>query len=70
MRRARMWVNGFAGPHLVVGDFNTPPESLNYRSVWSDWQNAFSSVGRGFGGAATAGCPPSSWVIPIPSHPG
>ena len=55
MRRARMWVNGFVGPHLVVGDFNTPPESLNYRSAWSDWQNAFSSVGRGLGGTRLNG---------------
>jgi endonuclease/exonuclease/phosphatase (EEP) superfamily protein YafD len=55
MRRARMWVDQFEGPHLVLGDFNTPPESRSYRSAWSDWKNAFSRVGRGFGGTRLNG---------------
>lgn len=55
LRRARAWVDRFPGPHLVVGDFNTPPESRSYRVAWSDWQNAFSRVGRGLGGTRLNG---------------
>jgi len=50
LRRARRWVDQFDGPHIVAGDFNTPAESPIYRAAWSDWQNGFSRVGRGFGG--------------------
>lgn len=55
LRRARSWVDRFTGPHLVVGDFNTPPESWSYRRAWSDWQNAFSRMGRGLGGTRLNG---------------
>jgi len=51
LRRARRWVGRFTGPQLVVGDFNTPPESPIFRAAWSDWTNAFSLGGRGFGGS-------------------
>jgi endonuclease/exonuclease/phosphatase (EEP) superfamily protein YafD len=51
LRRARRWVNQFTGPQLVMGDFNTPPESPIFRAAWSDWTNAFSLGGRGFGGS-------------------
>lgn len=37
------------GPTIVAGDFNMPIDSVIYRRDWSDWQNAFSSAGLGFG---------------------
>jgi len=55
LRRARRWVDRFSGPQIVTGDFNTPPESPIYRDAWSDWQNAFSLAGRGFGGTRMNG---------------
>jgi len=55
LRRARRWVDQFSGPQIVTGDFNTPPESPIYRDAWSDWQNAFSLTGRGFGGTRMNG---------------
>ena len=55
LRRARAWMDRFQGPHLVVGDFNTAPESRAYRASWQDWQNAFSRLGRGFGGTRLNG---------------
>jgi endonuclease/exonuclease/phosphatase family metal-dependent hydrolase len=55
LRRARRWVEEFPRPHIVVGDFNTPPESPIYRAAWSSWQNAFSVAGRGFGGTRLSG---------------
>jgi vancomycin resistance protein VanJ len=38
LERARRWTLHFAGPHLVLGDFNTPVESAAYREAWGDWQ--------------------------------
>ncbi len=55
LRRARRWADQFSGPQIVVGDFNTPPESPIYRDAWSDWQNAFSLTGRGLGGTRLNG---------------
>jgi endonuclease/exonuclease/phosphatase (EEP) superfamily protein YafD len=55
IRKARAWVDAFSGPHLVVGDFNTPPESRLYREAWEDWQNAFSLTGWGVGGTRLNG---------------
>ena len=55
LRRARLWVERFDGPHIVLGDFNTPPESRSYRKAWGDWQNAFSLTGRGLGGTRLNG---------------
>ena len=34
---------------VVCGDFNMPQESFLYRRDWSTYQNAFASVGQGFG---------------------
>jgi endonuclease/exonuclease/phosphatase (EEP) superfamily protein YafD len=48
-RQARAFAAARAGPHIVVGDFNTPPESQIYRNEWRGWTNAFSAVGRGTG---------------------
>ncbi|MFO8173601.1 MAG: endonuclease/exonuclease/phosphatase family protein [Gemmatimonadota bacterium] len=55
LRRVRVWAEGFHGPHIVLGDFNTPPESRAYRREWADWRNAFSRAGRGLGGTRLNG---------------
>jgi endonuclease/exonuclease/phosphatase (EEP) superfamily protein YafD len=34
---------------IVLGDFNMPPDSAIYRQFWSDFSNAISSAGFGFG---------------------
>ena len=47
--RAARWTEEFPHPQIVVGDFNSPPESPIYRDAWSGWTNAFSVAGRGFG---------------------
>jgi vancomycin resistance protein VanJ len=36
-------------PVLIVGDFNTPMQSILYRTYWGHLSNAFSAVGFGFG---------------------
>jgi endonuclease/exonuclease/phosphatase (EEP) superfamily protein YafD len=54
-RSARRWINEFPGPQIVLGDFNTPPESLIYRRYWGDFENAFSRAGLGFGGTRLNG---------------
>jgi endonuclease/exonuclease/phosphatase (EEP) superfamily protein YafD len=38
-----------AGPVILVGDFNTPPESAIFRRVWEPYTDAFSSAGWGWG---------------------
>ncbi len=55
LRRAGAWADLFDGPHIVLGDFNTPPESRAYREAWGEWQNTFSVAGRGFGGTRLNG---------------
>jgi endonuclease/exonuclease/phosphatase (EEP) superfamily protein YafD len=55
LRRARRWTDRFEGPHIVVGDFNTPCESRAYQESWGGWQNAFSKRGFGFGGTRLNG---------------
>jgi vancomycin resistance protein VanJ len=37
------------GPVVLVGDFNTPPESAIFRRVWSGYADAFSEAGWGWG---------------------
>jgi endonuclease/exonuclease/phosphatase (EEP) superfamily protein YafD len=37
------------GPVVVVGDFNTPPQSPFFGSVWSGYADAFSAAGWGWG---------------------
>jgi vancomycin resistance protein VanJ len=37
------------GPVLLVGDFNTPPESALFRRVWSGYADAFADAGWGWG---------------------
>jgi endonuclease/exonuclease/phosphatase (EEP) superfamily protein YafD len=38
-------------PDIVVGDLNLPVESPIYRPYWSNWRNAFSMAGWGWGGS-------------------
>ncbi|HWG44494.1 MAG TPA: endonuclease/exonuclease/phosphatase family protein [Gemmataceae bacterium] len=49
-----------SGPVLLVGDFNTPPESVLFRQVWDRYTDAFSVAGWGWGytfiGNRTAVC--------------
>jgi endonuclease/exonuclease/phosphatase (EEP) superfamily protein YafD len=37
------------GPVLIVGDFNTPPESSIFEDVWSGYTDAFGAAGWGWG---------------------
>jgi endonuclease/exonuclease/phosphatase (EEP) superfamily protein YafD len=37
------------GPLLLVGDFNTPPQSAITRRVWAGYEDAFSTAGWGWG---------------------
>jgi endonuclease/exonuclease/phosphatase (EEP) superfamily protein YafD len=37
------------GPIVIAGDFNMPVESAIYQQYWSNWENAFSSAGLGYG---------------------
>ncbi len=45
----RAFIDGFAGPKIVAGDFNLPVESGVYRQSWMGFSNAFSTAGLGFG---------------------
>jgi endonuclease/exonuclease/phosphatase (EEP) superfamily protein YafD len=54
-RFAQRWVDTLPAPRLVLGDFNSPPESPMFRDHWGDWQNAFSRLGRGLGGTRMNG---------------
>ncbi len=48
-RSVRNWIGKSDIPTIVAGDFNTPVESAFYRRDWCDLQNAFSTVGWGYG---------------------
>lgn len=37
------------GPVVLVGDFNTPPQSRLFSSVWGDYTDAFAAAGWGWG---------------------
>jgi vancomycin resistance protein VanJ len=43
------WIEGLDGPLLIVGDFNTPPESSIYDEYWSSFHNGFQEAGFGWG---------------------
>lgn len=47
--QVRQQVNRPAQPTVIAGDFNVPVESVYYRDYWTDYQNAFSKSGQGFG---------------------
>jgi endonuclease/exonuclease/phosphatase (EEP) superfamily protein YafD len=34
---------------MIVGDFNTPPESTIFPHVWEDYRDAFSAAGWAYG---------------------
>jgi endonuclease/exonuclease/phosphatase (EEP) superfamily protein YafD len=38
-----------SGPLLLAGDFNTPPESAIFRSLWDRYTDAFGTAGWGWG---------------------
>jgi len=42
-------VRAVKGPLVLVGDFNTPPQSSIFRQVWDEETDAFSSAGWGSG---------------------
>ena len=52
---ARSFARGGSNPVLVLGDFNMPVESAVYRASWSSFENAYSTVGFGFGATKTTG---------------
>jgi endonuclease/exonuclease/phosphatase family metal-dependent hydrolase len=43
------WIAEGAGPLLVAGDFNTPPESTTFRDFWGRYTDAFAEAGLGWG---------------------
>jgi len=49
LSRAASFAAETPGPRVVVGDFNTPVESVAYRRSWRGWTNAFSFAGVGVG---------------------
>jgi endonuclease/exonuclease/phosphatase (EEP) superfamily protein YafD len=53
MEVVRRWVDeairSGRGKVVIMGDFNTPPDSVLYRTFWSGFNNAFSTGGFGFG---------------------
>lgn len=55
LKRAADWTQDLSGAQIVLGDFNTPPESRLYRQSWGPWQNAFSVAGWGLGGTRLNG---------------
>jgi endonuclease/exonuclease/phosphatase (EEP) superfamily protein YafD len=46
---AQEWTSWLTGPLLIAGDFNTPIDSTIYRDHWSQYTNAFSRAGLGWG---------------------
>ena len=44
-------------PHVVMGDFNTPPESVWFKSLRQEYQCAFDHTGRGLR---------ATWPVPAP----
>jgi vancomycin resistance protein VanJ len=46
---ARRFVRDFGPASILAGDFNMPVDSSIYRRYWSDYRDAFSDAGLGFG---------------------
>jgi endonuclease/exonuclease/phosphatase (EEP) superfamily protein YafD len=46
---ARSWVSAGTGPLVVLGDFNTPVESVFFQDNWGDLDDAWSVAGFGLG---------------------
>jgi endonuclease/exonuclease/phosphatase (EEP) superfamily protein YafD len=59
LRRAEQWARELGPPALVIGDFNTPPESRHLQRIWSGWTDAFGAAGVGKGGTRLNG-----WIQP------
>jgi vancomycin resistance protein VanJ len=43
------WASRAPGPVLLLGDFNTPPESALFRQEWHGFGDAFATAGCGWG---------------------
>jgi len=43
------YISRLKQPVIVAGDFNTPVDSILYKRIWTDYTNAFSEVGFGYG---------------------
>lgn len=48
-RLARRWVDSQPAPRIVLGDFNTAPESRLFDRYWDGFTSAWDVAGRGFG---------------------
>lgn len=48
-RRLALKANRTTGPVLLVGDFNTPPQSAIWREDWEGYEDAFGVAGWGWG---------------------
>jgi endonuclease/exonuclease/phosphatase (EEP) superfamily protein YafD len=46
---AQRSVSGFSAAPILAGDFNLPADSAIYRRYWSEYRDAFSGAGLGFG---------------------
>ena len=46
---AQRSVGGFSASPILAGDFNLPADSAIYRRYWSEYRDAFSEAGLGFG---------------------
>jgi endonuclease/exonuclease/phosphatase (EEP) superfamily protein YafD len=55
LRRAERWAREQGSPALIMGDFNTPPESRHLRRIYADWTDAFRHTGFGIGGTRLNG---------------
>lgn len=55
LRQAEQWARDAGPPALVLGDFNTPPESRHLRRAWGEWTDAFDVAGFGVGGTRLNG---------------
>lgn len=55
LRRTERFAREQGSPALIVGDFNTPPESRHFRKIYADWTDAFQSAGFGIGGTRLNG---------------
>jgi vancomycin resistance protein VanJ len=45
----RDWVDETSGPTVILGDFNTPTESAIFQRDWSNFSDAYSTAGVGYG---------------------
>ncbi len=47
--QASQWLADGREPKIIVGDFNSPPDSVIYRECWAGYCNAFAEAGLGYG---------------------